>query len=81
MRVPTNNLLKQAHKLLTIQELNKYVAKKKRKLRTSINKPCNVIVIMFKLVGTSFTSNMNTSFEHNCHEFYQNYDTLCHIIG
>jgi len=79
-RAPNNNLSKQVHKLLTIQALNKktleYVARKQRKLRTSINKPCDVIVIMFKLVGAPFASNMNTSFERNCHKVYQNYGTL-----
>jgi len=65
MRVPKNNMLKQAHKLLTIQALNKkmlkYVAMKQRKFRTSVNMPKNVIVITFKLVGALVTSNMNTS--------------------
>jgi len=84
MRVPKNNTLKQAHKLLTIEVLNKktlgYVARKQRKLWTRVNKPYNVIVITFKLVGAPFASNMNTSFEHNHHEVYQNYGTLCHFI-
>jgi len=69
------------YKLLTIQALNKYVAKKQRKLRASINKPYNVIIIMFKLVGTPFANNKNTLFKRNCHEVYQNYGTLCHYIG
>ena len=68
MQAPNNNLSKQVHKLLTIQVLNKktleYVA---RKLRTSIDMPFNVMV-MFKLVGASFASNINTSLECNCHK-------------
>ena len=78
-------MLIKEHKLLTIQALNnktlEYVASKQRKLRTSINKPYNVIVIMFELVGASFISNMNSSFERNCHKVYHNYSTLCHLIG
>ena len=78
MRETKNNLLKQAHMVLTIRVLNKYVAKKQRKLRTSIY---NVIVIMFKPAsGYSFCQQYEMSFKHNRHEVYQNYNTLCHFV-
>jgi len=60
-----NNILKQAHKLLTTLVLSKkmleYVTRKQRKLRTSINKPYNVIIIMFKLLGAPFASNVTVT--------------------
>jgi len=40
-----------------------------------------MLVIMFKLMGAPFARNINMSFKYNYHKVYQNYGTLCHIIG